>query len=202
MPIARTLIAALSVILSTTAMAADPQVELKTSAGTIVVELYPDKAPKTVENFLQYAKDGFYDGTIFHRVIAGLHDPGRRLQRRFQGEEDPARRSATRRKRPEEHRRHDRDGAHVGSAFRDGAVLHQRDRQRHARFQVPHRAGLRLLRVRQGGEGHGCRRAHRKVATGPGPAPHRDVPVKPVVIESARVLDAGAKPDAAPKGKK
>jgi cyclophilin family peptidyl-prolyl cis-trans isomerase len=42
----------------------------------------------------------------------------------------------------------------------------------------------------------------RKVATGPGPAPHRDVPVKPVVIENARILDAGAKPEAAPKGKK
>jgi cyclophilin family peptidyl-prolyl cis-trans isomerase len=42
----------------------------------------------------------------------------------------------------------------------------------------------------------------RKVATGPGPAPHRDVPVKPVVIESIRVLDAAAKPDAPPKGKK
>jgi len=34
------------------------------------VELYPDKAPKTVENFLQYVKEGFYDGTVFHRVIA------------------------------------------------------------------------------------------------------------------------------------
>jgi cyclophilin family peptidyl-prolyl cis-trans isomerase len=42
----------------------------------------------------------------------------------------------------------------------------------------------------------------RKVATGPGPAPHRDVPVKPVVIESARMLDAGAKPEAPPKGRK
>ncbi len=41
-----------------------------------------------------------------------------------------------------------------------------------------------------------------KVATGPGPAPHRDVPVKPIVIESVKVLDAGARPDAAPKGKK
>jgi cyclophilin family peptidyl-prolyl cis-trans isomerase len=72
MLIARTLVAALSVILSTTAMAADPQVELKTSAGTVVLELYPDKAPKTVENFIQYAKDGFYNGTMFHRVIAGF----------------------------------------------------------------------------------------------------------------------------------
>jgi len=51
------------------ALAADPQVDLKTSAGTIRLELYPAKAPKTVENFLQYVKDGHYNGTIFHRVI-------------------------------------------------------------------------------------------------------------------------------------
>jgi peptidyl-prolyl cis-trans isomerase B (cyclophilin B) len=46
-----------------------PIVHLKTSYGTIVVELYADKAPKTVASFLQYARDGFYDGTVFHRVI-------------------------------------------------------------------------------------------------------------------------------------
>ena len=51
------------------AMAADPQVDMKTSLGTIRLELYPAKAPKTVENFLQYAKDGHFNGTIFHRVI-------------------------------------------------------------------------------------------------------------------------------------
>lgn len=44
-------------------------VEIKTSMGTIVAEVYPDKAPKTVANFLQYVKDKHYDGTIFHRVI-------------------------------------------------------------------------------------------------------------------------------------
>ncbi len=54
------------------ALAANPAVELKTSMGTIVIELYPEKAPKTVANFLQYVKDGFYDGTIFHRVIDGF----------------------------------------------------------------------------------------------------------------------------------
>ncbi len=51
------------------ALAAEPQVDLKTSMGSIRIELYPAKAPKTVENFLQYVKDGHYDGTIFHRVI-------------------------------------------------------------------------------------------------------------------------------------
>ena len=54
------------------AQAADPQVKFVTSAGDFVIELYPDKAPKTVENFLQYVKDKHYDGTIFHRVIDGF----------------------------------------------------------------------------------------------------------------------------------
>jgi peptidyl-prolyl cis-trans isomerase A (cyclophilin A) len=54
------------------ALAADPQVDVRTSAGTIRLELYPAKAPKTVENFLQYVRDGHYDGTIFHRVIPGF----------------------------------------------------------------------------------------------------------------------------------
>lgn len=54
------------------AFAADPRVKLATSEGDIVIELYPDKAPKTVENFLQYVKDKHYDGTVFHRVINGF----------------------------------------------------------------------------------------------------------------------------------
>jgi peptidyl-prolyl cis-trans isomerase A (cyclophilin A)/peptidyl-prolyl cis-trans isomerase B (cyclophilin B) len=54
------------------ALAAEPQVDLKTSAGTIRLELYPAKAPKTVANFLQYVQDGHYDGTVFHRVIDGF----------------------------------------------------------------------------------------------------------------------------------
>ena len=46
-----------------------PRVKFTTSAGDFVVEVYPDKAPKTVANFLQYVKDKHYDGTVFHRVI-------------------------------------------------------------------------------------------------------------------------------------
>ena len=46
-----------------------PMVEMKTTKGTIVIELDPKAAPKTVENFLGYVNDGAYDGTIFHRVI-------------------------------------------------------------------------------------------------------------------------------------
>lgn len=51
------------------AKAGGPQVRLVTSQGEIVIELYPDKAPKTVENFLHYVDSGYYKGTIFHRVI-------------------------------------------------------------------------------------------------------------------------------------
>lgn len=46
-----------------------PMVEIKTNQGTILLELYPDKAPKSVANFLGYIKDGFYNNTLFHRVI-------------------------------------------------------------------------------------------------------------------------------------
>jgi peptidyl-prolyl cis-trans isomerase A (cyclophilin A)/peptidyl-prolyl cis-trans isomerase B (cyclophilin B) len=53
-------------------LAANPQVELETSAGAIKLELYPDATPKTVENFLKYVNAGHYNGTQFHRVIKGF----------------------------------------------------------------------------------------------------------------------------------
>jgi cyclophilin family peptidyl-prolyl cis-trans isomerase len=56
-------------LFATVAVWAVPTVEMTTSAGKVTLELYPDKAPKTVEMFLYNAKHGFYDGTIFHRVI-------------------------------------------------------------------------------------------------------------------------------------
>jgi peptidyl-prolyl cis-trans isomerase B (cyclophilin B) len=54
------------------ARAANPVVLMETSMGNIKIELYEDKAPITVKNFLQYVKDGHYDNTIFHRVIDGF----------------------------------------------------------------------------------------------------------------------------------
>ena len=51
---------------------AGPRVTLHTNMGDITIELYPEKAPRTVENFLTYAKEGFYNGTVFHRVIDDL----------------------------------------------------------------------------------------------------------------------------------
>jgi peptidyl-prolyl cis-trans isomerase A (cyclophilin A)/peptidyl-prolyl cis-trans isomerase B (cyclophilin B) len=69
---AKAAVALCALALSSAVFAADPQVSLKTSMGEIVVELDQEKAPKTVANFLQYVKSGFYKGTIFHRVINGF----------------------------------------------------------------------------------------------------------------------------------
>ena len=55
-----------------TVCASAQTVEIKTSMGNIVIELNAEKAPKTVENFLQYVKDGHYNGTVFHRVMNGF----------------------------------------------------------------------------------------------------------------------------------
>lgn len=49
----------------------DPVVMLDTTAGAITIQLYADKAPDSVRNFLEYVRDGFYSGTIFHRVVSG-----------------------------------------------------------------------------------------------------------------------------------
>lgn len=54
---------------SPSAQEANPVVLMETSLGTITIELYQDKAPKSVENFLAYVNSGFYEGTVFHRVI-------------------------------------------------------------------------------------------------------------------------------------
>ena len=71
MHIAQRLALSLLMCLALTAQAQspNPQVKFVTNAGEFVVELYPDKTPKTVENFLAYVRDGHYNGTLFHRVI-------------------------------------------------------------------------------------------------------------------------------------
>jgi cyclophilin family peptidyl-prolyl cis-trans isomerase len=62
----------LSLLLLATQVHSAPIVNMQTNHGTIVIELDAEKAPKTVANFLRYVNDGFYDGTIFHRVIDGF----------------------------------------------------------------------------------------------------------------------------------
>ena len=59
----------IGLLVSTGALAANPQVKMRTNLGEIVLELYPDKAPITVANFLNYVSSGHYNGTLFHRAI-------------------------------------------------------------------------------------------------------------------------------------
>jgi len=66
------------------AQAANPKVLMKTSKGDVTIELYQDKAPVTVRNFLSYVDEKFYDGTIFHRVIKGFMIQGGGLTADFQ----------------------------------------------------------------------------------------------------------------------
>lgn len=64
-----------------------PQVRMVTSEGVIEIQLRPDLAPETVANFLSYVDDGFYDGTLFHRVISGFMIQGGGFDSRFQQKE-------------------------------------------------------------------------------------------------------------------
>ncbi len=66
------LVLLLALLLSSTLLAEEAKVLMKTSKGDMEITLDADKAPKTVENFLRYVDEGFYDGTIFHRVISGF----------------------------------------------------------------------------------------------------------------------------------
>ena len=73
------LLSTLALVLSlqiSLAAAANPKVKMETTKGTIIIELYPDKAPETVKNFLRYVNEGAYDNTIFHRVIKNFMNQG------------------------------------------------------------------------------------------------------------------------------
>ena len=116
----RTLLAAVAGLSLAFAMPALAQkVKLATSAGDIVVELDAAKAPKTVDNFLQYVKAGHYDGTVFHRVIDNFMIQGGGMTADLK--EKPTRAPIAPREpqRPDQPARHARDGAHQRSELGD-----------------------------------------------------------------------------------
>ena len=169
-----------------------PQVELDTTAGKIRIELYPDAAPKTVENFLAYVQAKHYDGTQFHRVIPGFMIQGGGYTADFR--EKPTRPPVPQRSRAEQQGGLAQRPGSVAMArtsdpeFGDGAVLHQRRRQ-----QVPE-----LPRANAAGHGYTVfgkvvagMDVVNKIAEAPtgsgGPFP-RDVPVERVLIKSATVV--------------
>jgi peptidyl-prolyl cis-trans isomerase A (cyclophilin A) len=186
----KTVIACLALLAASTAAAAEPQVELKTNMGTIVLELYADRAPETVKNFQQYVQSGHYNGTVFHRVIPGfmIQGGGFTADLGHKPTREPI-----------------KNEANNGLKNAVGTIAM-------ARTSDPHSATSQFfinvvdnpaLDYREGNFGYAV---FGKVVSGmdvvqsivnvPTAArpPHQNVPVKPVVIESARVLGAASKP--------
>jgi cyclophilin family peptidyl-prolyl cis-trans isomerase len=192
----RLLVCAVALLASAEILAADPQVEIKTSMGVIVLELYQEKAPATVENFLRYAKDGHYNGTVFHRVIPGFMIQGGGFTRDFEQKST---------------RKPVKNEAGNGLKNTTGTIAMARTPDPHSataqffinvadndslnfRFPTPEGYGYTVFGTVV--KGLDVVKRIEKVQTGPGPAPHRDVPVQPIVIEAVRVLDSTAKPPA------
>ncbi len=175
------------------AHAANPQVELRTTMGTLVIELYPENAPKTVENFLQYVNDGHYNGTIFHRVIPGFMVQGGGFTAGFQEKtvRAPIRNEA-------------------GNGLRNaiGTVAMARTRDPHSAsaqffinvsendfldFKSPDEAGYGYAVFGRVTSGMDTVEKMVKAPTGT-VGPHQNVPRQPIIIERARVLPVAAKP--------
>ena len=186
--------AAFALLVSFQLGAAEPQVELKTSMGTLVIELYPEKAPRTVENFLQYVKEGHYDATIFHRVMPKFMIQGGGFTPEFR--EKPTRKPV-------------RNEAGNGLKNTVGTVAMARTSDPHSataqffinvadndflNFRYPTQEGYGYSVFGKVVKGMNVVERIARVATGAGPPPHRDVPVKPVLIEHARLLSGAEKP--------
>ncbi len=168
------------------AVAANPMVEMKTSMGTLVIELYPEKAPKTVENFLQYVKDDFYRGVIFHRVIDGFMIQG--------GGFEPGMKEKTTRAPIQ-------NEAKNGLRNEPGTLAMARTSDPHsaaaqffinlvnnAPLDYPSRDGWGYAVFGRVVQGLDVVQKIARVQTGNAGA-HQNVPTTPVIIESARLID-------------
>ena len=185
---------ALALIVSFHAGATDPQVEIKTNLGTITVELHLGRAPQTVANFLQYARDGLYDGTVFHRVIPGFMIQGGGFtpdleQKKTRG---PV-----------------RSEADNGLKNTVGTLAMARTPDPHSAtaqffiniadngfldFRAPTQQGYGYTVFGRVVNGMDVVNRIARVATGNRP-PHQNVPLKPVVIERVRVVEPLSKFD-------
>jgi len=190
----------ISALLGAPAHAANPRVEFRTTMGSFVIVLYPENAPKTVENFLQYVNDGFYNGTIFHRVMPGFMIQGGGFTAKMQEKQT---RLAIRNE--------------AGNGLRNavGTVAMARTKDPHSAtaqffinvaendfldFKSPDENGFGYAvfgRVTSGMD------VVMKIVQVPTATvgPHQNVPRQPVVIERARVMEAEAKPAAKPAAK-
>jgi peptidyl-prolyl cis-trans isomerase A (cyclophilin A)/peptidyl-prolyl cis-trans isomerase B (cyclophilin B) len=176
----------------TGALASETQVDIKTNVGTVRLTLYPSKAPKTVENFLQYVADGHYNGTIMHRVIDGFMVQGGGFDAGFQQKQ-------TRAPIPNEAR----GGVEAGLKNEAGSVAMARTANPDsatAQFFINVSDNGFLNSGDPRGDGHGYAvfakvvsgmdvvNTIAKMPTGPGGPFPRDVPRERVIIESIVVV--------------
>ena len=186
----KSLLALLAFAASTLAFGANPQVELRTNMGPIVIELEPDKAPQTVENFLQYVKSGHYDGTVFHRVIPGFMIQGGGF-------------TAEMREKPTRGGIKNEAGNGLRNTVGTVAMARTPDPQSASAqffinvadnpsldFRSPTPQGYGYAVFGKVVKGMDVVNRIAKVPTGDRP-PHGDVPLKPVVIERAQIVSAG-----------
>ena len=165
---------------------AEPSVEMQTSMGRIVIELDSGKAPMSAKNFLQYTKDGFYNGTVFHRVIDGFMIQG--------GGFTPDLQQKTTNKPIE-------NEAKNGLRNDRGTIAMARTGDPHsatAQFFINHKSNPALDYPSRDGWGYavfgkvtqGMDIIDKiaKVATGSRASGHQNVPVEAVVIQSVKIL--------------
>jgi peptidyl-prolyl cis-trans isomerase A (cyclophilin A)/peptidyl-prolyl cis-trans isomerase B (cyclophilin B) len=185
----RILLIALALLAAAPAFAANPHVVLQTNMGRITLELYPDNAPKTVENFLAYVREGHYDGTTFHRVIPGFMIQGGGFTPEWK--EKPTHPAI-------------RNEAPTGLGNSEGMVAMARTADPHSAtaqffinlvpnrfldFKSPTKEGYGYCVFARVSDGMDVVRRIAQVPTHQGPPPHENVPVKPVVIQRAEVVD-------------
>lgn len=164
---------------------AGPSVEMQTSMGRIVIELDSAKAPKTVQNFVQYVNEGFYNGTVFHRVIPGFMIQGGGFTVDLEQKAAP--------------RKVENEGRN-GLKNDRGTIAMARTADPHSassQFFINHRDNASLNYPSPDGWGYtvfgkvtqGMDVVDRiaKVATG-NRAVHQDVPLEPVIIQSVKVI--------------
>jgi cyclophilin family peptidyl-prolyl cis-trans isomerase len=186
----RLLFILIAALWSVASFSANPQVELKTNMGVIVLELYPERTPATVKNFIQYVKDGHYNGTVFHRVIPKFMIQGGGFSPDFK--QRPVGKPI-------------RNEAANGMKNTVGTVAMARTSEPHSataqffiniadndflNFRYPTREGYGYCAFGRVIKGMNVVQRIASVATGAGPAPHRDVPRQPIVIEQATVIEA------------
>jgi cyclophilin family peptidyl-prolyl cis-trans isomerase len=177
-------------LLSLAATAA-PTVEMQTSMGRIVIELDSEKAPKSVHNFVQYVNEGFYNGTVFHRVIPGFMIQGGGFT--VELEQKPATRKVD-------------NEARNGLKNDRGTIAMARTADPHsasAQFFINHRDNAALNHPSPDGWGYavfgkvtqGMEVVDRiaGVATG-NRSMHQNVPLEPVMIRSVKVISEKGKP--------